>query len=70
MLVEHETFPTQLLGQLDLLQYLLVVNVVGRVEIGKVSRQYVDVETQSRWTFVVVAGLAWAANDLTWTNPR
>jgi hypothetical protein len=46
MLVEHETFPAQLFGELDLLQDLLIVNVVRWVEIGVIGRQDVDVETQ------------------------
>ena len=45
MLVEHETFPTQLFGQLDLLEDLLVINVVGRIELRVISGQDIDVET-------------------------
>ena len=44
VLVEHETFPAQLFRQLDLLQNLLIVDVVGRVAIRKVGRQYVHIE--------------------------
>jgi hypothetical protein len=45
MLVEHETFPTQLFGQLDLLEDLLIVNVVGRIDLGVMGGQDIDVET-------------------------
>src|SRR5919106_371207 len=44
MLVEHETFPAQRFRQLDLLQNLLIVDIIGRIAIRKVSRQYVHVE--------------------------
>jgi hypothetical protein len=46
MLVEHETFPAQLFGELDLLQDLLIVNVVRWVEIGIIGCQNVDVKAQ------------------------
>ena len=47
MLVEHETFPPQLFGQFNLLEDLLIVDVVGRIEIGIISGQNVDVETHN-----------------------
>lgn len=50
MLVEHETFPAQFLGKLDLLENLTVINVVARIDIRKVRRQYVDVKTHAMFT--------------------
>src|SRR5215510_4311483 len=45
VLVEHETFPAQVLRKLDLLKNLLIVNVVETIQVGIISGQYVDVET-------------------------
>ena len=44
MFVKHEALPPQLFGQLHLLENLLVVNVIGRIDIGKVGGEDVDVE--------------------------
>src|SRR5215467_3329660 len=45
MFVEHEAFPAQFLSQFGLFENLLVILVMGRVEIRKVCRQDVDVES-------------------------
>src|SRR5262249_19976823 len=47
MLVEHEAFPTEFFRQLDLLQYLPIINVVGRIELRIIGGQNIDVETHS-----------------------
>ena len=44
MFIEHETFPAQFLGELDLLQNLLVVDIVGRIDVRVVGREDVDIE--------------------------
>src|ERR1041384_2313185 len=44
VLVEHETFPAQLLRELDLLEDLRVIFVVRRIELRKIGRQNIDVK--------------------------
>jgi hypothetical protein len=43
VLVQHEAFPPQLFGQFYLLEDLPVVDVIGRIEIGKISCEDIDV---------------------------
>src|SRR5215510_1709265 len=50
VLGEPETIPAQLLGERDLLEYLLVIHVEWRVPIRKVGRKQVHVETH--WSFL------------------
>jgi hypothetical protein len=44
MLVGHEAFPAEFLGELDLLENLPIVEIVTGVNIGKVSGENVDVK--------------------------
>src|SRR5262245_45849403 len=45
VLGEPETLPAQLLGERDLLEYLLVIHVERRIPIRKVGRKQVHMET-------------------------
>jgi len=55
MLVEHETFPAQLLGELDLFQDLLVVDIVRRIDVGVVGGEDVDIKVHEFLLMIVKA---------------
>src|SRR5262249_12348299 len=50
VLGEPETIPAQLLGETDLLGYMLVIHVERRIPIRKVGRKQVHMETH--WSFL------------------
>src|SRR5262249_19231729 len=50
VLGEPETIPAQLLGERDLLEYMLVIHVERRIPIRKVGRKQVHMETH--WSFL------------------